>query len=133
MGKYGFYIMFKYLSAMLMAVDTMLMSGEVFAPEAIVREARRHAGVTQAALAGRLGTAQSVVSRWERGVDEPRLSTLRAIASACGLRLCIGLEEDVDRGQIRQHLEMTPEARLRAVANVSRFKAVARPSETPRN
>ena len=72
-------------------------------------EARLAAGLTQADLAGRIRTTQSVVSRWERGGDEPRLSTLDRILRACGRRLAITVEDDdVDRSQIRQQLAMTP-------------------------
>lgn len=94
---------------------------------ALVRTARTEAGLTQAALAARLGTTQSVVSRWERGDDEPRLSTLQRIARACGQRLVLSLEpDDVDRAQIRQQLALSPSDRLASVANVSRLIATAR-------
>ena len=93
----------------------------------LVRLARRHAGLTQAALADRLGTTQSAVSRWERGGDEPRLATVVEIARACGLRATLVLEEDVDRAQIREHLAMSPVERLQSVANVSRLRALAQP------
>lgn len=91
----------------------------------IVRRARRHAGLTQHQLAERINTSQSAVSRWERGHDEPRLSTLAAILRACGLRLVFKLEDDVDRAQIRQQLAMTPQQRLDSVINLSRTLATA--------
>jgi transcriptional regulator with XRE-family HTH domain len=93
----------------------------------LIRSVRGRAGLSQAALAARLGTTQSVVSRWERGGDEPRLSTLERIARACGGRLVVTVEpDDVDRAQIRQHLAMSPAERLASVANVSRMLATAR-------
>lgn len=93
----------------------------------LVRAARRHAGVTQAELARRLGTRQSVVSRWERGHDEPRLSTLSRVARACGLAVTLHVEpDDVDVAQIRQQLAQTPEERLASVVNLSRLRAGAR-------
>jgi transcriptional regulator with XRE-family HTH domain len=93
----------------------------------LIRDARLAAGLTQVELARRLRTTQSVVSRWERGGDEPRLSTLDRILRACGRRLTVSVEgDDVDRAQIRQHLAMTPAQRLAAVANVSRTLATAR-------
>lgn len=93
----------------------------------LIRAARAQAGLTQAALAERLGTTQSVVSRWERGGDEPRLSTLARVLRACGLRLVLSTEaDDVDRAQIRQQLAMSPAERLASVANVSRMRASAR-------
>lgn len=93
----------------------------------LIRSARTDAGLTQATLAARVGTTQSVVSRWESGADEPRLATLTRIMRACGLALTLAVEpDDVDRAQIQQHLAMTPAQRLAAVRNVSRFVAAAR-------
>ncbi|NND02068.1 MAG: helix-turn-helix transcriptional regulator [Acidimicrobiia bacterium] len=92
----------------------------------VVRHARKAAGLSQKKLAARLGTSQSVVSRWERGHDEPRLSSLRAIARACGFRLALELHaDDVDRAQIRQQLALDPEERLANVVNLSRVLATA--------
>ncbi len=88
----------------------------------LVKEARTAAGLSQAQLAERLSTTQSAISRWERGHDEPRLRTLEAILQACGRRLVVTSEVDsVDRAQIRQQLELTPEQRLASVTNVNRF------------
>ena len=95
----------------------------------MIREAREASGLSQAALAERLSTTQSAVSRWERGHDEPRLSTLDAILRSCGRRLVLASEvataDDVDRAQIRQQLAMTPEERLASVTNISTFVASA--------
>lgn len=96
----------------------------------MIREARHESGLSQAALAERLSTTQSAVSRWERGHDEPRLSTLHAIFRACGRRLVLVSEvatlDDVDRAQIRQQLAMTPDERLASVTNISKFVTTAR-------
>lgn len=93
----------------------------------LVLAARRAAGMTQQQLAERLGTTQSVISRWERGHDEPRLSTLAAIARATGRRLHVELVDDgVDRTQIRQQLALTPAERLASVTNLSHALATAR-------
>lgn len=102
-------------------VDGMNPSAE------IVRSVRREAGLSQIQLADRVGTTQSAVSRWENGGDEPRLTTLAAILSACGQRLVLHVEsDDVDRAQIRQQLAMTPEQRLASVVNISRTLASAK-------
>ena len=93
----------------------------------LIHSARLHAGLTQGQLAQRIGTTQSAVSRWERGHDEPRLSSLSAILRACGLRLVLRAEvDDVDRAQVRQQLAMSPDERLASVANLSRMLASAR-------
>lgn len=96
----------------------------------LIRDARRAAGLSQVALAERLATTQSAISRWERGHEEPRISTLQSILAACGQTLVVSSRPskwgDVDRAQIRQQLAMTPEARLASVTNVSAFVGQAR-------
>ena len=91
----------------------------------MIRTARTDAALSQVQLAERLATTQSAVSRWERGHDEPRISTLQSILQACGRRLVLDSVDDVDRAQIRQQLAMTPEQRLASVTNVSHFVGVA--------
>jgi transcriptional regulator with XRE-family HTH domain len=97
----------------------------------LIREARRLAGLTQAELAERLGTAQSAVSNWERGRDTPRVDTLARVLEACGFEadMTFRRHDDVDRAQIRQNLALTPAERLESVRNVSRLRAGARPAE----
>lgn len=97
----------------------------------IVRRCRRNAGISQRELARRIGTAQPAVSRWERGHDEPRLSTLDAVARACGTTLSISMrpsDDTVDLAQLRQNLALTPDERLASVTNLGRLVASARPA-----
>ena len=51
-----------------------------------VRSARMKAGLTQAGLAKKIGTTQSVIARLESGSDKriPSLPLLARIAGACG-------------------------------------------------
>jgi transcriptional regulator with XRE-family HTH domain len=108
-------------------VDERFPPGEPKAVARLIRDVRTEAGLTQAGLAARVGTRQPVVSRWERGLDEPRLSTLARIVRACGRSLVLVVEpDDVDRAQIRQQLAMTPAERLASVTNLSRTLAGAR-------
>ncbi len=51
--------------------------------------ARKAAGLSQAALAARIGSTQSAVARMEAGRASPRLDTLRRIARATGHRLWV--------------------------------------------
>ena len=93
----------------------------------LIRRARSAAGITQRQLAERAGTTQPAVSRWEHGHDEPRISTLADLISACGFQLQLVVEPDeVDRAQIRQQLAMTPSQRLECVANLADMVATAR-------
>lgn len=48
---------------------------------------RSKAGLTQEALADRLGTRKSNISRLERGKGNPSWSTLEKYAAACGFRV----------------------------------------------
>lgn len=59
---------------------------------AIVAEARRRAGISQAELAKRSGTSQPAIARYERGRSLPSLITLYRIVRACGLDLRVHLE-----------------------------------------
>lgn len=54
--------------------------------EAMIR-ARAEAGLTQGALAERMGTTQSAVARLEGGRVSPTVETLRKYAKAVGKRL----------------------------------------------
>jgi len=92
----------------------------------LVREARTIAGLTQQELADRLDTKQSVISRWERGTEVPRVDTLARILQACGFEadLRFRRHDDVDRSQIRGHLEMDPVDRMASSESVSELVAL---------
>ena len=55
-------------------------------------EARTNAGLTQAQLAERMNTTQSVVARLESGRAHPSTRTLENFARAAGVRLRISFE-----------------------------------------
>lgn len=89
----------------------------------LVREARLRTGLTQRELAERLGTTQSVVSRWESGGVHPSAETLSSIIEACGLELHVALTE-IDRGDaalIERTLGLTPEQRLDELVRTVEF------------
>jgi hypothetical protein len=83
---------------------------------ALVRDARRRAGVTQTELANRAGTSQPAIARYERARSLPDLATLHRIVEACGLELRLELAEpDRQRdAQARIALERNTEERLQA-------------------
>lgn len=70
-----------------------------------VRNARKHAGLTQAALAERLGKSQTLVSQAESGVARVNERYLRAVLKACGLRSSWGAA----RGNSGQAAPLAPE------------------------
>ena len=59
--------------------------------ESLLRS-RIGAGLTQAQLAKKMGTSQSVIARLEGGNSAPSLSTLRRYAAATGTRLRVSLD-----------------------------------------
>lgn len=101
------------------------------APGELVRAARRLAGLTQRALARRAGTAQSVVARIEQGAADPSTATLTRLLAAAGFALRAELvpaavAETHMLDDVVRILALSPEDRLREVANVSRFEVAAR-------
>lgn len=54
---------------------------------ALLREARRSAGLSQSELAERSGTSQATLSSYERGHRHPSSRTLERILAAAGRRL----------------------------------------------
>jgi ribosome-binding protein aMBF1 (putative translation factor) len=60
----------------------------------LVREMREEAGLTQAALAKKIGSSQSVVARLEDAEYEGHsLATLERVAGACGVALKLRAEK----------------------------------------
>ena len=55
--------------------------------------ARRHAGLTQAQLAERIGTTQAAITRLERGRFQPAVGTLRRLAAALGITFEVRAED----------------------------------------
>jgi len=101
------------------------------APAALLREARRRAGLSQRQLAHRARTAQSVVARIERGQTSPSWDTLTRLLAAAGFAIH---SELYPRSSPRSHmlddvariLALPPERRLDEVRNLSRFVHAAR-------
>lgn len=96
----------------------------------LLTTARVRAGMSQRALARKARTAQSVVARIELGETSPSWQTLKRLLKAAGFRLSTALERlEVDPAlldDVPRILRLTPEERLREVAQVSRFVAGAR-------
>jgi len=98
----------------------------------LLRDARQIAGLSQSALARLIGTTQPVISRWERGLDTPRIDALARALQACGFEadLVFRRHDDVDRSQIARQLMLTPTERLayfESAARAYEFARTARP------
>lgn len=93
-----------------------------------IRAARLRAGLSQRVLAGRAGTTQNAISRWERGVVEPGLDTVASIVAACGfqLRLSIADPDPADAAMHTVAEAMTPRERLELAAGWATLAARAR-------
>ncbi|MGI8407601.1 MAG: helix-turn-helix domain-containing protein [Actinomycetota bacterium] len=87
----------------------------------IIREARHRTGISQQLLAERLGTTQSVVTRWETGRRSPNFETLVKAVRACGLDLHVTIgDPDLDHDLfIRENLRLTPAERLEQMTKQS--------------
>ena len=53
----------------------------------LIRRLRREQGMTQQQLAKRLGIPYQSIGQWERGMRNPKIETLQAIADAIGVSL----------------------------------------------
>ncbi|MCJ7671106.1 MAG: helix-turn-helix domain-containing protein [Acidimicrobiia bacterium] len=97
----------------------------------LLRDARRIAGLSQSALAERIGTTQPVISRWERGLDVPRIDALARALQACGFEadLVFRRHDDVDRTQIARQLMLTPAERLAYYESAARAYELAQQAQ----
>ncbi|MBQ7770692.1 MAG: helix-turn-helix transcriptional regulator [Clostridia bacterium] len=61
-----------------------------------IKELRKEQGLSQKALAERLGCTQSMISFWENGVNEPTESSIRKVALFFNVSadFLIGLSDD---------------------------------------
>jgi transcriptional regulator with XRE-family HTH domain len=81
----------------------------------LLKEARARHGVSQARLARRAGTTQSVISRIERDGVSPTVDTLRELLHLLGEDLVLVAEPrdwGIDRTQVRERLRSTAEERV---------------------
>jgi transcriptional regulator with XRE-family HTH domain len=96
--------------------------------DALVRNARLTAGLSQRALARRAGTSQPAVARYERGIATPSWETLQRLVTACGQRLRLSTEVIADPHDVElaaRLLELTPLQRLRALPRYARLRELA--------
>jgi len=66
---------------------------EAFEFSVMLRQAREAAGITQEAIARKLHTKKSAISRIENHAEDIRLSTLGKYASALGKKLSVRLSD----------------------------------------
>jgi transcriptional regulator with XRE-family HTH domain len=90
----------------------------VYDPAALLRAARRRAGLTQRELALRLGVSQAAVAKLERPGANPTFETLAGALRATGHRLelqALPSRGGVDESLVRRQSELSPGERLRGL------------------
>jgi transcriptional regulator with XRE-family HTH domain len=80
----------------------------------LVYRLRMDAGLTQAELANRMGTAQSAIARMESGGVRPILETLEKLANALGKDLVVGIGEGLGENRVIAKLVREGHAVVRA-------------------
>jgi transcriptional regulator with XRE-family HTH domain len=93
-------------------------------PGELLRNARRRHGVTQQQLAARARTSQAAISRIERDLVSPSVSTLASLLDLLGEELELSAAP-IDYGHDRTLLELTlaqpPGERVRRAADFANF------------
>ena len=90
---------------------------------ALIRQAREADGLTQAALARRLGITQPAIARLEAAGDEVTVATLQRALNAMGRALVLRAEKrksSVDETLLYTTLALTPARRATSVTVVRR-------------
>jgi transcriptional regulator with XRE-family HTH domain len=85
----------------------------------LIRQARNLAGLSQVELSRLSGKDRAQLARWERGVVQPSLETLRELLQVCGFDLELSLvryEADTKHdARLEKALLRAPQERLQAM------------------
>jgi predicted nucleotidyltransferase/DNA-binding XRE family transcriptional regulator len=108
---------------------------------ALLREARRRAGISQVELGARAGVTQSVISAYESGHRQPSLPTLSTLIEAAGCELVTEVRPHGQRleklsGPVGQRLrrrrrDVIAAAAAHGVSGLHVFGSVARGEDRP--
>ena len=115
---------------------TKPVSFEELTAGALLRQARRRAGLSQVELAARAGVTQSVISAYESGRRQPSLPTLAALVGAAGHELVTDVRRQpgrlgrlsgpVGRRVRRRRHDLVAAAAAHGVSGLRVFGSVAR-------
>jgi transcriptional regulator with XRE-family HTH domain len=104
-------------------------------PGQLLATVRRRHGLTQNQLAARARTSQAAISRIERGVVSPSVSTLAELLDLLGERLQLEAEP-IDYGHdvelLRQNLALSVDDRIDRGVSFSTFAREVRGTAAPR-
>ena len=108
---------------------------------AVLRQARKRAGLSQVELATRAGVTQSVISAYESEQRQPSIPALARLIEAAGYELTLGLRHQPNRlrrlsgpvgRRVRRHRhDMIAAAAAHGVRNLRVFGSVARGEDRP--
>ena len=104
-------------------LDSQLAIVSRMSISSIVREARRHSGLTQAELAERAGVPKSTVGRIESRARVPSAEMVERLVRAAGLAVSVSLSEP-DPGtdsMFERTLRRSPAERLADATRTARF------------
>jgi predicted nucleotidyltransferase/DNA-binding XRE family transcriptional regulator len=111
---------------------------ETVTPGALLRQARKQAGLSQVELAARAGVTQSVISAYESGQRQPAIPALTRLIEAAGFELTLGLRRQLGRlsgpvgRRVRRHRrDLIAAAAAHGVQNLRVFGSVARGEDRP--
>jgi predicted nucleotidyltransferase/DNA-binding XRE family transcriptional regulator len=117
------------------------MDPELARAGALLRQARKRAGLSQVELAARAGVTQSVISAYESGHRQPSIPALARLIGAAGFELALGLRRQPGRlrrlsgpvgRRVRRHREdLIATAAAHGVRNLRVFGSVARGEDRP--
>ncbi len=115
---------------------TRAVNSETLTAGALLRQARKRAGLSQAELAARASVTQSVISAYESGHRQPSIPALAALVDATGYELVTGLRRQPRRlgrlsgpvgRRVRRHRrDLIAAAAAHGVRNLRVFGSVAR-------
>jgi uncharacterized protein len=108
---------------------------------ALLRQARKRAGLSQVDLAARAGVTQSVISAYESGQRQPSIPALARLTGAAGFELTLGLRRAPGRlrrlsgpvgRRVRRHQnDLVAAAAAHGVSNLRVFGSVAGGEDRP--
>jgi uncharacterized protein len=126
-------------------ISTIRYTGDVsrdtIAAGALLRKARKRAGLSQVELATRAGVTQSVISAYESGQRQPAIPALARLIAAAGFDLTLGLRRQHGRlrqlsgpvgRRVRRHRQdLIAAAAAHGIRNLRVFGSVARGEDHP--